>query len=1152
MFPGLAKFIVNKWYVILALWIVVILISAPFTSLFFKSVSYQVSISVPGSTAEKAENIISQDFKISGAAGSNGVLIVEGNYSQYAGFFANLTSYKNISVISFYTIEKDLLNTTFSQLSPRVDNLTKILQNISSSETSLESKLQTQRQNITGDINKLMLLRNATIKIENSFINISYTLNSTKEKLALLHRSMVENYTTFENLRKEELNVNSTATNISYFLYYPVSYFLVAWEGIYNQTHNTQLANQYAYNQVYNSLSSQQEKEYFNLFYSYWSSIPNPLPNLQYNAQKSIENASAKIFNSTEYQFISFMFNYINISNFLNKSSYQTFTITYFVELYHVPYQLAYSLLNYPALQVLISIYHQNTGLNDSFLFEVFNSTNFSELAYQLITSNLNTSEKEFVTQVYLNQTKSPNEFAVSYISQAYNISQTTISDILNFNSTEDYLNYIAQQASNESKIPQWFFISLYKFGNITNLTAYLISTNLGKLQPLISSSNLTTNEFALLLQQKDVNYRLLASQLIINYANFSPILTVNRTLLVNDIASNVSYYDVIKSGNYPIYPIQNITKSIIGNNLLLLFLKSDAKKGNVTYNELVQFQQYVNNYTHLNTVLTGGEPISHQLSGIASTAYSVAIPVGIALAIILAGVYFRSVIAAFMPLTIFLSAYLVASVLLYLVAIKLLGLQLSFLTPSEVLLLALGLGTDYVVFISSRYVEERKNGRDQRDAVYDAVRWGGRAVTITAFIVILSFLFIYIYRIPFFSDTAISNMVGVVIVWLVSITLYPSILRVAGDRLFYPRKFGNSLNDGKRQAKEKPLIVSKKPLIIVGVITAIVLISAIYAASTPLTLDVLSLLPSSQATSGVRILSTQFTSANIFPIYVVIPYNSTFDQNAYNFTVSLYNKFMSIPGVTSVNSPVSPYGYIVNYNQLNNYNYTQYFSNNYILFEINQKYDPFSTQAFNVVKQVDKIVGNSGYVGGGPVDDYNIYSFVEGNFGLIVVEISVTMFVILWIITRSLSVSATIIFVILSAVAITLAIQRLIFSSILGFSIFAVVPLFLVAIIIGIGMDYNIFLVARIHEELEKGNDMGSAVEVAVRRLWLTIAFLGLIFAGTLGSLMLVNAPILQELGFAFAIAAILETTLLWSLLAPSLLLLLYRKFKIRPKMIV
>ena len=221
------------------------------------------------------------------------------------------------------------------------------------------------------------------------------------------------------------------------------------------------------------------------------------------------------------------------------------------------------------------------------------------------------------------------------------------------------------------------------------------------------------------------------------------------------------------------------------------------------------------------------------------------------------------------------------------------------------------------------------------------------------------------------------------------------------------------------------------------------------------------------------------------------------------------------------------------------------------MLFVVNQKYQPFSNQAFKIVAQIEKDVKNA-YIGGDPVDDYNIYNFITSNFAIIVAEISITMFILLYIMTRSLATSGAVIYTILSAVAITLALERVLFASILGYSIFAVVPIFLVSIIIGIGMDYNIFLISRVHEELEKGLTMEDAVETAVSKLKLTIAFLGLIFAGTLGSLMLVYASILQELGFAFAAAAILETTILWSYLMPSLLIILYKKFRIRPKLIV
>ncbi|BCU71458.1 MMPL family transporter [Stygiolobus caldivivus] len=1140
MFEALGKFVASKWYAVIALWAIVLIISAPLSGLFLKSVNYQVTISVPGSTSAKAEHIVSHYFNLSGASGSNAIIIVRGNSTPFAGYFANLTSYGNISITNYYSIEKDLLNKTFYSVSKEVNNLTVSLQNISNKEANVSNYLAEERVNITSDVENLIKLHNGTVEVEKEFVNTSSTINKTTVELLALHKDMLSNYSTFTEIHKEELTLNQTAYNISKFLYLPILIFLKYWTAYYNLTHNVTASNEYAYSKTYPLLSGK-ELDYFYLFYQKWENS-QPLPDPYSVAQLDIENISNKIFNSSQLYVINFMFKYVNLTNFDKSASEEIFTINFFNVTYKVPFPLAKSLLFEEPLQVLITLYSEKTGLPESLLESVFYSTqaNISKISLELLLSKANsTNEREFIKCVYENLSQTPQNFAVNYVSLHLNVSQSTVKEALTLNSTQSAVSYVAQKISNKTGLSNWFIESLYYEGNVSNLSAYLISLHLTELDKLLNASNLTARQLALELLNAS-NARPLAISLIVNYINSSsPIVLLNKTLLKYDLLNNYSYYSVLISGKYPVY--LNITNELYSNDTLLLFLK-----GNFTYDEAKDLENLIYTNTHLKVVLTGAEPISEQLKDVAAVAYSTAIPVGIFLAILLAGIYFRSFIAAFMPLTIYISAFFVSSVFLYIVVIKLLHIAISFLVPSEVLLLSLGLGTDYVVFIASRYVEEREKGVSPRDAVYEAVRWGGRAVTITALIVMVSFLFIYVYDIPFFSDTAISDMLSVIIIWLASITLFPSILRAVGDKLFFPRRLNKA---GKEKAK-----AISHPGRVVGIISALVIIAAVFASFTPLTLNVLALLPQSQATEGVSFLSSHFTSANVFPIYVVIPYNSTngFTQSTYGYTVDLYKELTNIYGVTAVYSPVSPYGYLVNYTELKAYNYTQYLSHGYILFVVNQKYQPFSLQAFGVVKQVLHVIGNRGYVGGGPVDSFNIYNFVQSDFFIIVGEIAVTMFILLLIMTRSLSISAVIIYVIMSAVAITLGLERLVFNFLLGYSIFAVVPIFLVAIIIGIGMDYNIFLVARIHEELEKGKDMSEAIATSVGTLRLTIAFLGLIFAGTLGSLMLVNASILQELGFAFAVAAILETSVLWAYLAPSLMLILYRKFKIRPKLIV
>ncbi|AWR93310.1 MMPL family transporter [Acidianus brierleyi] len=1166
MFNGLAKFISKKWYVLLVVWVIVLIVAAPLSSLFFKSVSYSVTISIPGSTASKAENIVSNYFKLQGASSANGVLLLKGNASKYSLFLSNLTSYGNISLESFYTIEKSTLNASLSKIYPSALNLTKNFIKIANNETELYYNLSKNAEKLNSTIPKLENITNSTRLIESKFSEVKDNINTTTNEIEFLHNGMYKNLTSFEILKEGEVKVNSTAFNLTKLLFYPQVAFLKVWISVYDNEslpsyHNVAISNEIAYNYVSKELEEPEVKDFFNIFFKYWNSSYNYQKLSQFPenssvpyivADNSIYDASQIFFaqNSTTLNFVDFMLKYFNITNFNQENTFEDFTVNYVHTIYNVPISLAYTLYTTSPLDVVLNIYHEKTNISISLLKDILESNTtqqFSNISLTIILSKVNSTERQFIYQVFYNMSKTPYEFAVNYISYKANISPEIVGELANFTQPIQYINYISEKEANQTGLPVWFFTELIEDHNYSNLTAYLVAPKLAKLNYILERSNITAFNLALYLEnatwEKTAN---ISSLLIANFVNSTTLIHINNTKLYHTlysmIYSNISLSTeinkLISQNTFPVELIQNITNGLFTNNYYII-----AMKGNFTYKEAENFESYVENQTHLQPYLTGPKPVTHSLEGIANSAFSIAIPVGIALAIILAGIYFRSIVAAFAPLGTYLAAYLASSVLIWAIVVKILGITIDFLTPSQVLLLALGLGTDYVVFISSRYIEERKKGVSKDNAVEEAVKWGGRAVTITAFVVMLSFLFLYVYNVPFFSDTAIAEMLAVAVVWIASVTLFTSILAALGDKLFFPRKLS------KREEKEGKGI--RRAGLIVGVITAIVIISAVYAVTTPLTFNILDLLPPNQATEGVNLLSSQFTSDNVFPIYVVIPINSTFNESTYQYALSIYHQLSSIQGVTAVDSPVSPLGGVVSYNNLSEYNYTQYISHGYMLFLVNQKYQPFSDKAFNVVKNILSVIGNKGYVGGGPVDAFNILNFVNTDFAEIFLLITVTMYIILVIMTRSFSVAGVIIFTIMSAVAITLGLERLVFSS-MGYSLFAIVPLFLVAIIIGIGMDYNIFLVARIHEELEKGNNMEKAVEITRSRIGKTIVFLGLIFAGTMGSLMLVNAAILQEIGFALAVAAILETSLLWYYLAPSLLILLYRKLKVKPKMLI
>ncbi len=1142
MFDKLGKFEASKWYVVIAIWVIVVILAAPFTSLFFNSVSNQITISIPGSTAQQAQEITSKYFHIGGASSASALLFIQGDTSNYSTFFANFTKYGNASISDFFTIEKGILNSSFYKGINGTRSLGSVLLNISKNEVKIEGELNSTYKNLTDGIQSLEKLNESVPVIEGKFVNVSSLIYNTSDKVEQIHNEGKKLNTSFTYLKGNETLVNSSATELNRLEFGTVGEFIEVWTTIFNETHDLTISNGIAFEKIYSNLNGTASL-YFRNFDLLWNSTYKG-GNAEVVASGLIPEATNETFFGTkEYELAYSLATEFSLKTFQNSTLIQQFTANYINQTYQVPLGIAQALLSESPLDVAIQVLQQRSGLPLSVVNEAVTSNdNFTGIATQIIEEKANSSAIPFINEVYENLNSSPKQFAVIYLSKVANVSPTLIERVMTSNST-GLVEYLASEASNKSDIPAWVYVSLLEKDNVGNLTSYLVSTHLNKLSGILDKSNITPKELAEELLQ-GIGAESLASRLVANsFVNSSPTISVNSTMLQSylllGVKDNVSPEKLtlmsISSGKFPVQPIERLKDQLYSGSYLLVIIG-----GNVTYKETQQIQQYVE--SHLpsfagKVYLTGGKPVSHVIGGIGSSAFAIAIPVGIALAIILTGIYFRSLVAAFVPLTIYMAAYVAASDLIYAVVIKILGITVDFLTPSQVLLLALGLGTDYVVFMASRYIEEREKGLDKKESVVEMVKWGGKAVTITALVVALSFLFIYVYNVPFFSDTAIAEMLAVLVIWITSITLFPSILAAVGDKLFFPRKI---VEKKEKEVKGK----YSKAGIKAGVVVGLVAISVVVALGTPLTFNILGLLPPSQATEGINLLSQTLTTSNVFPICVVIPGNFSYDS-AYQ----IYQNLSSIPGVTAIQSPVSPEGYIVNQSNLNDYNYTQYISHGYMLFVVNQKYPPFSNQAFQIVHEVIEKVGKSGYVGGGPVDSYNILNFVKSDFFTIVALISITMYIILVVITRSFATAGIILFTILSAVALTLGVERIVFMT---SGIFAVIPLILVAIIIGIGMDYNIFLAARIHEELERGEDMEEAVQTAVKRIGTTIAFLGLIFAGTLGSLMLVNAAILQEIGFALAVAAILETTLLWRYLAPSLMILIYKKTKSRPRMIV
>ena len=118
-----------------------------------------------------------------------------------------------------------------------------------------------------------------------------------------------------------------------------------------------------------------------------------------------------------------------------------------------------------------------------------------------------------------------------------------------------------------------------------------------------------------------------------------------------------------------------------------------------------------------------------------------------------------------------------------------------------------------------------------------------------------------------------------------------------------------------------------------------------------------------------------------------------------------------------------------------------------------------------------------------------------------------------------------------------SLAIISLIFYFALNLPILDFAPLFVVVTMLGVGIDYDIFFLTRIREEVLNGKTDNEAIVTAIEKVWVTILGLGLVLATVFASLLITNIAILQEISLAVAAAILIDVTVVILFFVPSLM---------------
>jgi RND superfamily putative drug exporter len=167
---------------------------------------------------------------------------------------------------------------------------------------------------------------------------------------------------------------------------------------------------------------------------------------------------------------------------------------------------------------------------------------------------------------------------------------------------------------------------------------------------------------------------------------------------------------------------------------------------------------------------------------------------------------------------------------------------------------------------------------------------------------------------------------------------------------------------------------------------------------------------------------------------------------------------------------------------------------------------------------------------------------FIGGLIPEVTIILVIVVYLILFFQLRSAFTPFRLVFTILCSVAFSLALLAITFDYLLKLPILNFVDLFVIVTMLGVGIDYDIFYVTRIREEILNGKTDDEAIKTATTKVWVTIFGLGLILSSVFASLLVTGIAVLQEIGLAVSAAVLIDVSVVILLFVPSLMALAER----------
>jgi RND superfamily putative drug exporter len=511
--------------------------------------------------------------------------------------------------------------------------------------------------------------------------------------------------------------------------------------------------------------------------------------------------------------------------------------------------------------------------------------------------------------------------------------------------------------------------------------------------------------------------------------------------------------------------------------------------------------------------------------------------------------IVFGSLAAAALPLALGFVSVLVTGALIYFISLQ---MTMSVFVTNMASMIGIGVAIDYSLFILARYREEREAGRDQSEARAEALSTSGLAVTFSGLAVIISLAGLWMVDNQALRSMALGAMTVVAVSILTATTLLPALIAMLGDRVLPGGVVGRVERFLKHRVLRRPVTEPAAPIatgssrfwegwtrrVMARPWTAIVAVSAVLLT---LAIPVLSLETGTQALSqfpqgsDVRVgneLAAKEIGGGTDPMQIVAAFGGPPRAGDRAAVVGFVRQLEATPGISTVSPPA--------------------YAGDSVLVQVTPSAPSESDAALAMVDRLrDSVVPGTALsriatvdVGGETARSHDVRLQISGSMWKIVLFVLALSFLVLMVMLRSLILPLKAVLMNLLSIGAAFGVLVAIFQwgwldGFLGFESQGAldtinVPL-IFAVVFGLSMDYEVFLMSRIRERYLRHGDNERAVAEGLSSSARTISSAALIMTCVFAVFVLTGVPSIKELGLGCAVAIALDATLVRLILVPA-----------------